>query len=105
MDAACVIHHDELGGTIIDIGMGGLSCMCFDQGGKCSQKPSVQINIYCKKHDLCAEGIPLQVLDTEMIKGKIIEKLGTRKCRAKFNQLNKSQQLQLTNILEKLPLS
>ena len=105
MDAACVLHHDELGGAIIDISMGGLSCMCLDQEGKCSQKLSVQVNIYCKKNDLCAEGIRLQVLDTEMIQGKFIEKLGTRKCRVRFYQLDKSQQLQLTSIIAQLPPS
>ena len=105
MDAACVLSHDELGGTIIDISMGGLSCMCFPHGGKCSQKLSVQVNIYCKKHDLCAEGIRLKVLGTEMIQGKFIEKIGMRKCRARFYQLDKTQQLQVTNIIANLPLS
>ena len=105
LDAACILFHDKSGGTIIDISMGGLSCMCLDQG-KCSQGLSVQIDIYCKKHDLCAEDIRLKVIGTEMVQGKfLMEKLGTRKCRARFYQLDKSQQVQVTNIITKLPLS
>ena len=103
-DAACILCHDKSGGTIIDISMGGLSCMCLDQG-KCSQELSVQIDIYCKKHDLCAEGIRLKVIGTEMVQGEFTEKLGMRKCRARFYQLDKSQQVQVSNIIAKLPLS
>ena len=77
--------------------------MCFDLG-KCSEGLSIQIDIYCKKHDLCAEGIRLKVIGTEMVQGEFIEKLGIRKCRARFYQLDKTQQVQVSNVAN-LPLS
>ena len=103
LDAACVLSHDKSVGTVLDISVGGLSCMCLDQG-KCSQGLSAKINIYCKKHDLCAEDIPLKVIGTEMVQGEFMENLGVRKCRARFHQLDKTQQEQVTNIIVKSSL-
>ena len=102
LNAECILHHDKSVGTIIDISMGGLSCMCLDQG-ECSQELSVKIDIYCKKHDLCAEGIRFKVIGTEMVQGEFMEKLGKRKCRARFHQLDNSQQEQLANIIARSP--
>ena len=104
LDAACILYHDKSLGTIIDLSIGGLSCMCLDQG-KCNQGLSVQIDIYCKKYELCAEGIRLKVIGTEMVQGEFIEKLEMRKCRARFCQLDESQQLQLIQIVVKSPLA
>lgn len=98
MDAACILNHDKFVGTIIDISMGGLSCQCFDQG-KCSQGLSPQVNIYCNNDEVCAEGIHLKVIDTEMVQGKFMEMLGIKKCRAMFQQLDMSQKSQMRNII------
>ena len=103
LDAACILNHDKSVGTIIDISLGGLSCMCLDQG-KCSRGLSARINIYCKKHDLCAEDLHLKVIGTETVQGEFMDKLGIRKCRARFHQLNEAQQAQVTNIITKSSL-
>ena len=103
LDTACILSHDKSVGTVLDISVGGLSCMCLDQG-KCSQGLSAKINIYCKKYDLCAEDIPLKVIGTEMVEGEFMENLGVRKCRARFRQLDKTQQAQVTNIIVKSSL-
>ncbi len=103
LDAACILNHDKSVGTIIDISLGGLSCMCLNQG-KCSLALSARINIYCKKHDLCAEDLQLKVIGTEMVPGEFMEKLGIRKCRARFSALDEAQQAQVTNIIEKTSL-
>ena len=100
LDASCILNHDKFVGTINDISLGGLSCMCFDQG-KCSQDLSTQINIYCNDNDLCAEGIHLKVIDTEMIQGEFMELLGIKKCRAMFHKLDKSQESKVKNIITK----
>ena len=104
LDAACILNNDKSVGTIIDISLGGLSCMCLDQG-KCSQGLSARINIYCKKHDLCAEDLHLKVIGTEKVQGEFMERLGIRKCRARFHLLNKAQHAQVTNIITKSSLS
>ena len=104
LDASCILYNDKSVGTLVDISLGGLSCMCLDQG-KCSQRLSNQVTIYCKKHDLFVEGIRLKVIGTEMLQGEFMERLGIRKCRARFHQLEESQQLQLTQIIVKSPLS
>lgn len=98
LDAACILNHDKSVGTVIDISEGGLSCMCLDQGN-CSQGLSAQVNIYCKKYDLCAEDIQLKVIGTEKVPGEFMEELGIRKCRARFHQLDKSQRAQLKNLI------
>jgi len=104
LDAACILYRDKTVGTIIDISMGGLSCMCIDRG-ECRQGLSTQSNIYCKEHDMCAEDIRLKVIGTEMVQGEFMEKLGIRKCRVRFHQLEKSQKSQVTNIIQKSSLS
>lgn len=104
LDAACILYHNKSVGTIFDISVGGLSCICLDQG-ECNQGLSIQIDIYCHKYDLCAENIRLELIGTEMLPGEFMEKLGMRKCRARFYLLDKSQQVQVSNIITKSPLS
>lgn len=103
LDNACIINHEKKVGTIIDISVGGLSCMCLDQG-ICSKGFSTQVDIYCKKGDLRAEDINIKVVDTEMVPGEFMEILGTRRCRARFSQLDDFQQTQLTEIIVKSSL-
>lgn len=98
LNNSCIINHSRSVGTIIDISMGGLSCTCLDQG-ECSKGLSARIDIYCRKQDIRAEDISMRVLSTEKITGKFIKNLGLRKCRAKFIQLDDSQQGQLSNII------
>ena len=103
LDGACTLNYDKSGGTVIDISEGGMSCICLDQG-ECSQGLSAKINIYCKKHDLFAEDIPIKVIGTEMVQGEFMEELGIRKCRARFQLLDESQKAQVANIIAKLSL-
>ena len=98
LDQACIIQHNKTVGTIVDISVGGLSCVCLDQG-ECSKGLSTQINIYCKKNDVCAEDIRMKVLSTEAMPGQFLEDLGLRRCRAKFYELDTPQKSQLTNII------
>jgi hypothetical protein len=103
LDDACIINHEKTVGTIIDISVGGLSCSCLDQG-ICSKGLSTQVDIYCKKGDLRAEGINIKVVDTEMVLGQFMQDVGLRKCRARFRQLDEFQQTQLTGIIVKSSL-
>lgn len=98
LDQTCVIQHERTVGTIVDISVGGLSCVCLDQGD-CSKGLSTQVNIYCKKNDICAEEINMKVLSTESMPGQFIENLGLRKCRAKFCGIDAPQKSQLASII------
>lgn len=99
-----MIWHKKTGGTLIDISLGGLSCMCIDQG-ECSQDQSTLVNIYCKKHDLCAENIAIRVVGTGMVIGEFLKDLGLRRCHAEFLQLDESQLAQVENIIVTSSLS
>ena len=103
LDDACIISHQKTVGTVLDISQGGLSCICIDQG-ECRKGVSAQVNIYCKKHDLCAEDIQMKVLDTGIMPGEFMRDLGLRKCRARFLELDEPQQAQLNNIIIKSSL-
>lgn len=98
LEGACIIQHEKTVGTIVDISLGGLSCVCLDQG-TCSQGLSTQINIYCRNQDLCAEDINMKVLNTERMRGQFVEDLGMRMCRARFNIIDEGQKEQLRNII------
>ena len=98
LDGACIIQHEKSVGTIVDLSVGGLSCVCLDQG-TCSKDVSTMVSIYCKKKDLCAEDINMKVLSTEKIQGQFVEDLGMRKCRARFNDLKDFQKSQLIDLI------
>ena len=103
LDDTCVINHDKKVGTVIDISAGGLSCICLDQG-ECSKGFSTQVKIYCRKQNLCAEDIKMNVLDTEKVPGQFMKDVGLRKCRAKFCQVDDTQLEQLATIIVKSSL-
>ena len=71
LDDTCIINHDKKVGTVIDISVGGLSCICLDQG-ECSKGLSSKVKIYCRKQNLCAENIKMKVLSTEKMPGHLI---------------------------------
>ena len=98
LDQTCIIHHQRTVGTILDISVGGLSCVCLDQG-ECSKGISTTINIYCKNSDTRAEAIKMKVLSTETVPGQFLEELGLRRCRAKFCDLDTPQVKQVTDII------
>jgi len=100
LDNACILNHATTVGTIIDLSVGGLSCMCLDQGD-CEEGLSTKVNIYCKKNDLTAQDIPIQVLSTGKMSGKFIENIGLRKCRAQFTQLDDASRAQLEHIINR----
>ena len=103
LDGACAIKHDKKVGTILDISLGGLSCMCLDQG-ECSQGLSTRIKIFCKKHNVCAEDIKMEVIGTEKVLGQFMDDIGMRKCRTQFLQVDASQLVKLKNIIVKVSL-
>ena len=94
----CILNHSEIVGTILDISLGGLSCMCLNPD-KCSNQSMTKVDIYCRRHNLWAEGIGIQVLNTDTEPGQFIPKFGTRKCRAQFVLLEEQQLAQLENII------
>ena len=98
LDNVCIINHSTTVGTIIDLSLGGLSCMCLDQG-TCQEGLSEKIDIYCKSNDIRVEGLDMEVLDTGKLKGKFVEDIGLRKCRAKFCELDEGKVEQLANII------
>ena len=97
---ACIIQHEEKVGTVLDVSAGGLSCKCFDWD-KCHEGHSINVNLYCKKHELCAENIKMKVLETEVIPGHFAEDLSVRKCRAKFEELAEPQYAELVDFIVK----
>lgn len=97
---SCIINHAFIVGTITDIGMGGLACMCLDQN-KCNSTFPPQVNIYCRKHNLLAEGINIKILGTKSKPGEFIPEFGIRTCRIQFKQLQKEQAAQLEDIIVK----
>lgn len=103
LEGACIIQHNKSVGTIVDLSVGGLSCVCLDQG-MCNKGLSTTINIFCRKHELCAEDLSMKVLNTEKMQGQFVEELGMRRCRARFNKLEESQKSQLTNIIVSLSM-
>ncbi len=104
LDGTCIIQHEKKVGTVINVSVGGLYCQCFGKE-KCHTGLSFNANIYCRKHELCAEDITLQVLDSDVIPGHFAEDLGTRKCRAKFEQLEDLQRAELLNFIVRTSLS
>ena len=104
LDGVCILQHEQTVGTIIDISAGGLSCVCLDHG-ECNEGLLTTMNIFCRKHELCAEDIKMKVLSTEMMRGQFVEELGMRMCRVQFNNLKDSQRSQLANIIVSTSIS
>ena len=104
LDGTCIVQHERKVGTVINVSMGGLYCKCFGKD-KCHTDRSFDVNIYCRKHELCAEDITLQVLDSEVLPGLFAEDLGVRQCRAKFEQLEDLQRNELSNYIVRTSFS
>ena len=103
LDGTCIIQHAKKVGTVINVSMGGLYCKCFGKGN-CHTERSFDVNIYCRKHELCAEDITMQVLDSEVLPGLFAEDLGARQCRVKFEQLENLQQNELSTFIVRTSL-
>ena len=104
LDGTCIIQHEKNVGTVINVSVGGLYCKCFGED-KCHTERSFDVNIYCRKHELCAEDITIHVLDSEVEAGHFAEDLGVRKCHAKFEQLEDLQRTELANFIVRTSLS
>ena len=98
LDGTCIVQHEKKVGTVVNVSVGGLYCKCFGKG-ECHAGHAFDVNIYCRKHELCAEGITVKVLESEVIPGQFAEDLKVRKCRAKFDQLEDSQRAELSNFI------
>ena len=103
LDGTCIIQHEKKVGTVINVSVGGLYCKCFGKD-KCHTERSFDVNIYCRKYELCAEDITIHVLDSEVMPGNFAEDLGVRKCRAKFEQLEDPQRKELANFIVRTSL-
>lgn len=95
---SCIINHSEVVGTIVDLSMGGLSCVCLNQNN-CKVNQPVEVDIYCRKEGLRAGGLTITILCSETCPGKFAEEFGVRKCRVRFDQLVDTQVTQLENII------
>jgi hypothetical protein len=99
LDKSCFLTNSASVGTIIDISMGGLSCMCLE-GRKCGQdSPKKGIYIFCKKATMLAQGLPVKVLDSIIVPGKFDKGLNFRKCHVKFEQLEHVQKNYVQEII------
>jgi hypothetical protein len=103
LDGTCIIQHEIKVGTVTNVSMGGVYCKCFGKD-KCHTGRSFNVNIYCRKHELCAEDITIQVLDSKVLPGLFAEDLGVRKCRVKFEQLEDLQRNELSNFIVRTSL-
>lgn len=95
---SCIINHAEVVGTVVDISMGGVACICLDQE-HCPHGGIEEVDIYCRKEGLWAKGLSIRVLDSERIPGKFGEEYSVRKCRLQFVLLGREQAGQLENII------
>jgi hypothetical protein len=96
---SCYLTNVASVGTIVDICMGGLTCMCMEENkcGKDSQEKGV--DIFSGKDTLLAQGLPVKVLDSIVVSGKVHKEVKFRKCHLKFEQLEQSQKTDLEEII------
>ena len=95
---SCIINHENTVGTIIDIGKGGMSCMCLDSN-RCERPPVRHVDIFCIKDHILAEKVQVKRLSSEVILGKYVQDIKTRKCRFQFVQLDDDQVSKVESII------
>ena len=99
LEESCILNYSSSVGTIIDICMGGLSCMCLENN-KCEQKSADrEVDIFCKENKLFAQGLPITVLGTSVVPGEYVIDVKIRKCRAKYENLEEDQKVQVEEII------
>ncbi len=99
LDQNCFLTHSNSVGTIVDIGMGGLSCVCLEEN-KCDRYAGdKEIDIFCGQAILFNLGLSIKVIDSVIVLGKFDSGLEFRQCHAKFNHLEHDQKNQLEEII------
>jgi hypothetical protein len=104
LDQKCFLTNAGSVGSIVDICMGGLSCMCPDENKCCMDSPEKGVGIFCKTAKLLAQNLPIKVVDSTVVPGKFDNELKFRKCHMKFNQLEHSQKNHIKEIISSYAL-
>jgi PilZ domain-containing protein len=98
-EQSCFLTYAASVGTIIDISMGGISCMCLEENRCSKDSQEREIDIFCKTEKLLAQGLPIKVLDSIVVSGNFNMGLSCRKCRVQFEQLEHNQKTYLEEII------
>ena len=99
LEMNCFLTYASSVGTIIDICMGGLFCMCLEENKFGKDFPEKGADIVCEKAKLFAQGLPIKVLNSIVVPGEFAMGVKVRKCRLQFNQLKYGQNTQLEEII------
>jgi len=96
----CLIRHETVVGTVIDLSLGGLSCSCcFSNSDDCSDRRCKSVDILSIENMMWVEGLTMDIIDSEEIPGQFLDNFWVRKCRARFDNLREEQAAQLKNLI------
>jgi len=97
----CLISHDRLVGTVIDLSLGGLSFSCLSSDATESDKYSGgNFEIFCTETKMRVRGLTMEIIDSEKIPGEFLQNFWLRKYRARFDNLQKGQLALLENLID-----
>jgi hypothetical protein len=97
----CLISHDRLVGTVIDLSLGGLSFSCLSSDSTQSDNfPSGNVEIFCPETKMRVRGLAMEIIDSEKIPGEFLQNFWLRKYRARFDNLRKGQLALLENLID-----
>jgi hypothetical protein len=99
LEQSCFLTYANSAGTILDICMGGLSCMCLEEN-KCSKDfRDREIDIFCKTAKMLVQDLPIKVLESTVVSGNSYMEVNCRKCRVQFGQLEHYQKTHLEEMI------
>jgi hypothetical protein len=95
----CLILHETVVGTVIDLSLGGLSCSCCssdsdDGSARCSKN----VDLFCINTKTWVRGLTMDIIVSEENPGQFLENFWIRKCRARFDNLRDEQAGLLENL-------
>lgn len=99
LEMECFLTYASSVGTIIDVCMGGMFCMCQEANKFGKESPVKGADIVCEKEKLLAQNSPVKVLQSIVVPGEFSKEIKVRKCLLQFQQLAHDQQIQLENII------